>query len=179
MQKNFKVLWLGAVLMSFIFACVTINIYFPVKEVESAAKDIVSDVTGKKPVKKPDEGLNFIKPMIEIFFVSDAWAQDAVTVSNPTIRALKETLTELYAQILPFFRKGLVKEGDDGYVALGETPGLGLKEKRDLKTLVDATNQNRATLYQEVAKALKIDPSQVGKVGETFAKEWKKALEEK
>ena len=64
-------------------------------------------------------------------------------------------------------------------MVLGETPGLGLKEKRDLKSLVEATNQNRANLYQEVAKALKIDPSQVGKVGETFAKEWKKALEEK
>jgi uncharacterized protein YdbL (DUF1318 family) len=179
MKRNFKVLWLGAVLMSVIFACVTINIYFPVKEVESAAKDIVSDVTGKKPVKKPDEGQNFLKPMIEIFFIANAWAQDAVTVSNPTIRALKDSLKELYAQLLPFLKKGLVKEGDDGYVAMGETPGLGLKEKRDLKNLVDATNQNRASLYQEVAKALKIDPSQVGKVGETFAKEWKKALEEK
>ncbi len=175
MKSNFKVLWLGAVLMSAIFACVTINIYFPVKEVESAAKDIVSDVTGKKP----DESQNFLKPVIEIFSISDAWAQDATTVSNPTIRALKDSLKELYVQLLPFLKKGLVKEGDDGYVVLGETPGLGLKEKRDLKSLVEATNQNRANLYQEVAKALKIDPSQVGKVGETFAKEWKKALEEK
>jgi len=175
MKRNFKVLWLGAVLMLAIFACVTINIYFPVKEVESAAKDIVSDVTGKKP----DESQNFLKPVIRIFTISTAWAQDATTVSNPTIRALKDSLKELYAQLLPFLRKSLVKEGDDGYVLLGETPGLGLKEKRDLKSLVDATNQNRASLYQEVAKALKIDPSQVGKVGETFAKEWKKALEEK
>jgi hypothetical protein len=29
-------------------------------------------------------------------------------------------------------------------------------------------------LYQEVAKALKIDSSQVGRVGEVFAKEWQK-----
>jgi uncharacterized protein YdbL (DUF1318 family) len=178
MKKNIKVLWFGLMIMLGIFACVTINIYFPVKEVESAAKDIVSDVTGKTPVKKPDESRNFLQPMIQVFTCADAWAQDATTVSNPTIRALKDTLKELYVQLLPFLKKGTVKEGDDGYVILGETPGLGLKEKRDLKNLVDATNQNRTSLYQEVAKALKIDPSQVGKVGETFAKEWKKALEQ-
>jgi uncharacterized protein YdbL (DUF1318 family) len=178
MKKKLKVLWLGLAMILVVFACVTINIYFPVKAVESAAKDIVGDVTGKTPPKNPDESRNILQPVIQIFTCSDAWAQDATTVSNPTIRAIKDRLKGLYAQLSPYLKKGLAQEGDDGYVAMGDAPGLGLKEKRDLRNLVDATNQNRANLYQEVAKALKIDPSQVGRVGETFAREWKNALQQ-
>ena len=76
----------------------------------------------------------------------------------------------------PFYQKGGLKEGDDGYVSLGSTQGLGLKEKRDLKNLVDAENLDRKTLYGEVAKALKIDPGQYGKIAAIFAKEWQKPV---
>jgi len=53
---------------------------------------------------------------------------------------------------------------------------LGLKEKRDLNNLVTAENNDRKTLYEEVAKALKIDPGQIGKVAEIFAKEWQRSV---
>ena len=54
--------------------------------------------------------------------------------------------------------------------------GLGLKEKRDLKSLVSAENGDRKKLYGEIAKALKIDSSQVNRVAEIFAKEWQKPV---
>jgi hypothetical protein len=57
---------------------------------------------------------------------------------------------------------------------MGNTGGLGLKEKRDLKGLVDSENKDRATLYKEVAKALKIDPSQINRIEKIFAAEWQK-----
>ena len=65
-------------------------------------------------------------------------------------------------------------EGDDGYLSIAKTGGLGLKEKRDLTSLVRAENDDRKALYHEVAKALKIDESQTSKVAEIFAKEWQK-----
>jgi uncharacterized protein YdbL (DUF1318 family) len=76
----------------------------------------------------------------------------------------------------PFYDKGMVREGNDGYVHIGESGGAGLKEKRDLKTMVDAENQTRRQLYEEVARALKIDMSQVGRIAEIFAKEWQKSV---
>ena len=51
-----------------------------------------------------------------------------------------------------------------------------MKEKRDLKSLVEAENRYRKQLYAEVAKALKIDASQINKVAEIFAKEWQKSV---
>jgi phage portal protein BeeE len=59
-------------------------------------------------------------------------------------------------------------------VSLANTQGLGLAEKRELNALVSAENSMRKQLYEEVAKALKIDPSQVNRVAEIFAKEWQK-----
>jgi uncharacterized protein YdbL (DUF1318 family) len=61
-------------------------------------------------------------------------------------------------------------------VSIGDTGKMNLKEKRDLKTLVDAENKDRKTLYQEVAAALNIDPAQTDKVAAIFAKEWQKSL---
>ena len=75
-----------------------------------------------------------------------------------------------------FYQQGILNEGSDGYLSVGDTGGLNLKEKRDLKGLVDAENSDRKTLYAEVAKALNIDPGQIDKVAEIFAKEWQKPV---
>jgi uncharacterized protein YdbL (DUF1318 family) len=41
-----------------------------------------------------------------------------------------------------------------------------------LKSLVASTNKDREALYAEVAKALKVDPSQLDRVGREFAQFW-------
>jgi uncharacterized protein YdbL (DUF1318 family) len=103
-----------------------------------------------------------------------AWAQDVTEVSNATIRGLKERMKARYRQMKPYYDKGLIKEGSDGYVSTGDLGSLDLRQKRDVKSLVDAENQDRRALYKEVAKALEIDPSQIDRVGKIFAKEWQK-----
>ena len=53
MEKKQKLLWTAAMVVAFtLFACVTINIYFPAEKVESAAEDIVNDIRGNKPVER-------------------------------------------------------------------------------------------------------------------------------
>jgi uncharacterized protein YdbL (DUF1318 family) len=161
-----------------LFACVTINIYFPAEKVETVAGEIVDDIRGQdKGVKEKspgDQKDSFLRKIRLALSPTTAYAQEAVEVSNPTIRALKDQMKARYAQMKPYYQNGMLKEGGDGYVSLGATGGLGLKEKRDLNALVDAENKDRRRLYEEVAKALKIDPSQVGKIAEIFAKEWQK-----
>ena len=165
----------------FIFACVTINIYFPAEKVESVAGEIVDEIRSRKPAGKegrPERQKDSFLEMIRLALSpSVSWAQDATTVSNPTIRALKQNMKTRFAQMRPYYRKGMLREGGNGYLSIGNTEGVGLKERRDLNTLVDAENTDRRRLYEEVARALKIDASQTGRIAEIFAKEWQKAVQ--
>ena len=175
-----KPAWMAAaLLMIALFACVTINIYFPAEKVESVAGDIVKDIRGKKPDQKGDQSNNggaFLPKIRIVLSLSNAWAQDVTTVSNPTIRALKEKMKARFQALKPYYKKGALKEGNNGYLSVSNAGGLNLKEKRDINGLVDAENSDRKTLYSEVAKALKIDPSQTGRIAGIFAKEWQKPV---
>lgn len=166
-------------LLLFAASCVTINIYFPAEKVESVAGEIVQDVRGPSgEIKSPpkEDKQSFWNDVLLAFSPSEAWAQAETSVSNPTIRGLKDRLRGNYARMRPFYDKGMLREGNDGYVQMGDSGGAGLKEKRDLKSMVDAENQTRRQLYEEVARALKIDKSQVGRIAEIFAKEWQKSV---
>ncbi len=190
------------VCLLFVSTCVTINIYFPAEKVESVAGEIVSEIRSQEPVKedesiekqknsqdeqdsqekkdsKHEENALSLDLSLENLLSSlycSAWADEVTTVSNPTIRALKASMKNRYAQMKPFYSKGILIEGSDGYVSQGNTSALGLKEKRDLGNLISAENKDRERLYQEVAKALKIDPSQTNKIAEIFGKEWQKSV---
>ena len=173
-------MWMAMVFaMIALFACVTINIYFPAEKVESVAGDIVNDIRGKKPDQKGGQSKNdgaFLPEIRMTLSLSSAWAEDVITVSNPTIRALKEKMKARFQALKPYYQKNALKEGDNGYLSVADTGGLNLKEKRDLNGLVDAENSDRRTLYSEVAKALKIDPGQVDRIAGIFAKEWQKPV---
>jgi hypothetical protein len=176
MKNSRKVLYaVGALFTLLIFSCVTVNIYFPAEKVESVAGEIVDDIRNRKGADKGSSLKNLLlRKTLFALISSNAWADEVTTVSNPTIRALKEKMKARYAQMKPFYQKGMLVEGGNGYVSMGNTEGLGLKEKRDLITLVDSENNDRTTLYKEVAKALKIDPSQVDRIAKIFAGEWQK-----
>jgi uncharacterized protein YdbL (DUF1318 family) len=184
MKMNQKFLWSTVLLMVFVIACVTVNIYFPAEQVETMAGEIVDEIRGQEGGQKGLEEqsflmnneASFVQRALLFLSPSNAWAQDATTVSNATIRGLKEKMKARYAQLKPFYQKGMVQEGDDGYISIAGADELGLKEKRDLNALVDAENKDREALYAEVARALVIDSSQINKVAEIFAREWQKPI---
>ncbi len=161
-------------------ACVTINIYFPAEKVESVAGEIVREIRGKKPdpdtAPDKDKQSALIKKLRVAWMPSAAWAADVTDVSNPTIRALKEKMKARYPRMKPYYQKGMLAEGNTGFVSVAKTDGLNLKQQRDLKGLVEAENNDRRQLYDAVAKALNIDPGQINRVGEIFAKEWQKTV---
>ena len=174
-----KLLTATLLMLVAIGSCVTINIYFPAEKVESVAGEIVEDIRGPSgnPGKTPaGDQSSILRRTLAALSTAPAWAEEATTVSNPTIRALKESMRNRFASLKPFYQKGLLAEGDNGLVSVKGTQGLGLKEQRDLNNLVSAENKDRQALYREVATALKIDPSQVGRIAEIFAKEWQKSV---
>jgi hypothetical protein len=178
-SKHFRVTIFISILL--IFSCVTINIYFPAEKVESVAGEIVEDIRGpgseenKGSQNKEKSALH--RNHLWAVMLDTAWAAEATTVSNPTIRSLKQRMKTRFTLLMPYFKKGVLKEGSNGYVSMGAGGKLPLKERRNLKTLVDAENKDRTTLYREVAKALKIDPGQTDKIAAIFAKEWQRSLQ--
>ena len=180
MKISRKPIWMTLMFFTLmVFACVTINIYFPAEQVESVAGEIVDEIRGQTPAGEKSRGnekSHLINKSFYAFFRPVAMAAEPLTVSNPSIRMLKQQMTARYAQMKPFYQKGILKEENNGYVSLAQTTGLDLKEKRNLNSLVAAENGDRRKLYGEIAKAMKIDPSQVGRIGEIFAREWQKPV---
>jgi hypothetical protein len=92
-----------------VFACVTINIYFPAEKVESVAGEIVDEIRGQKPIneKAPqNEKSDLFNKSFFAFLAPVAVAAEPLTVSNPSIRMLKQQMKARYAQMNRFMKKG-------------------------------------------------------------------------
>ena len=169
MKRISRLLLLGlAVFVA--LSCVTVNIYFPAAEAQKTAKEIVNEVRGVKVVpEKKDQGPQ------SFMWVGVAHAgEKALEVSNATIRALKESIKKRYPKLKPYLARGVLGESLDGYLVFRSTDGLSLKEKAVVRRLMKAENDDRKALYQAVAQALGIDPSQIPRLGRIFAKEWER-----
>ena len=170
-----RVLLIAAFLIS---ACVTVNIYFPAAAVERAAEQIVKETWGgpAAPAKMPaPQSFNWFSPvrLAAMTLVSEAHAQEAdINVSNPAIRALKESIKERSGAIKPFMDRGNIGIAQDGLLAVRSTEGLNLKERADTKQLVDAENRDRENLYAEIAKANSIPKESIPKIKSIFARSW-------
>jgi hypothetical protein len=173
-NRVFRVVFFCGILL--IGACVTINIYFPAEKVESVAGEIVEDIRGPQPETPPvpekeQQGYHGDRSLFA-FLVSTAWAEEITTVSNPAIRELKTRMKNRYPQLKPWFASGVL-----GYVVIAQTDSLSVRDKGTVRNLVSAENNDRKSLYLEVAKALNIDAGQVDRVAGIFAKEWQKSVQ--
>ena len=166
-------------LMFFVSACVTVNIYFPAAAVERAADQIVKETWGGpgEPAKKdePQSGIIGVEAVAAMFhFVAEAHAQEAdINVSNPAIRALKDSIKNRSNSIKPFMDRGNVGIGRDGLLVVRTIEGLSLKERAEAQQLVDAENRDREALYREIAKANDIAEQSVPRIKTIFAKSWR------
>jgi len=173
-----RTLMITAFLLS---ACVTVNIYFPAAAVERAADQIVSETWGnaadQQPVKKEPQPQSKAKESslnnFSFSIVGSAYAQEAdINVSNPAIRALKDSIKNRSAAIKPYMDKGNIGINKDGLLAVRSEDGLNLKDRADSKQLIDAENRDREALYAEIAKANNIANDSIPKIKAIFAKSW-------
>ena len=108
-----------------------------------------------------------------LILVSNAQAQEAdINVSNPGIRALKDSIKARSAAIMPFMDRGNIGIAQDGLLAIRSTEGLNLKERAETQQLVDAENRDRENLYAEIAKANGFQKESIAKIKTIFAKSW-------
>jgi uncharacterized protein YdbL (DUF1318 family) len=166
------------VLVFLVSACVTVNIYFPAAAVERAADQIVKETWGGPGEPKKKEQPQSVLPnpkrvSAPLGFVEQASAQDAdINVSNPAIRALKESIKNRSESIRPFMDRGNVGITRAGLLTIRSTDGLNLKERAEIQQLVEAENRDRESLYLEIAKANNISRESVPKIKSIFAKSW-------
>jgi uncharacterized protein len=162
----------------FVSACVTVNIYFPAAAVERAAEQIVKETwggPGEPPQKGQPQKELPVGPGSRIYFdfVSAAYAQEPdINVSNPAIRALKDSIKKRSDAIKPYMDRGNVGITRDGLLTVRSTDGLSLKERADVQQLVEAENRDRDALYVEIAKANNFSADAVPKIKSIFAKSW-------
>jgi uncharacterized protein YdbL (DUF1318 family) len=158
-------------------SCVTVNVYFPAGAVQKAADQIVEDVQGKeqKPATKPEAPSSFLE-RIRTFGIGPRAAYAAeinVEVSTPAIRALRAQMKETFQALKPFYERGAVGETNLGLVDIRDTGSLSLKEKADVKRLVDQKNKERMSLYNEIVTANKFGPEGLPQVQKIFANSWR------
>ena len=159
-------------------ACVTVNIYFPAAAVERAAEQIVKETwggSGESPQKGQPQSELPVGPSSKTSFgfVSEAYAQEPdINVSNPAIRALKDSIRNRSDAIKPYMDRGNVGINQDGLLAVRSTDGLSLKERAEVQQLVEAENRDRESLYLEIAKANNFSADAVPKIKRIFAKSW-------
>jgi len=166
-------------LVFFASACVTVNIYFPAAAVERAADQIVKETWGGPakpaiPVPQP-QSRSLFSPnrFLALSFVSEAFAQDAdINVTNPAIRALKDSIKKRSDAIKPYMDRGNIGIAQDGLLAIRSADGLNLKERAEASQLIDAENKDREALYAEIAKANGIPKENIPKIKSIFAKSW-------
>jgi uncharacterized protein YdbL (DUF1318 family) len=159
-------------------ACVTVNIYFPAAAVERAADEIVKETWGGRtesvPKDEPRSRVPTIAPKIaSISFIGEAFAQEAdINISNPAIRALKDSIKNRSGSIKPFMDRGNAGLTNEGLLTVRTTDGLSLKERAEVQQLLDAENRDRESLYLEIAKANNFPKESVAKIKAIFARSW-------
>jgi uncharacterized protein len=175
MANKFRFVLLFGVFSVFL-SCVTVNVYFPAREVEKKAGDIVDDIrknTDSPPAPAGPQS-SWRKALAAYWLNGNlAWAQKQG--DSPVVQSLKKQMADRFARLSPYYHKGAVGENNRGYVEIRETGNLSPAEKNEIKELAEAENRDRRSLYQEVAKSMNLTPDQIIKVQRIFADKWQQA----
>lgn len=162
MKKRVKLAMLAGLVIIAACAVITVNVYFPEKDVKEAykalEKELMTDQKGgeEKPATKPDEKT---KPesLLRFELVATAYAQEAGMADKiaELVKKMPDVVNaykEMGARIAETDRlrdSGAVGEGKDGFLAPREK-ALSAAEKK----LVDMENGNRRTVMTGMAKAI-------------------------
>ena len=147
-----------------IFACVTVNVYFPEAAVQQAADKFVEKVkkqAGASDTKK--DGATLWLPLIGI-----AHAEQSIRTDSPRIKALEQKITENYGKLLPYIQGGTVFEADKGYLE-----SRGQLDARTL-SLLNRHNADRKEVYMEILKHNNLPTGDLDRIERIFGRSWKK-----
>lgn len=167
-------------LVIWLISCVslTVNVYFPTKEIEEAAETIEERVRSGRGIDNAESsylpeaprGLRFAVGIS--FGPKTAYALDSlnIDIDTPAVRAIIKSRTERYEKLEPHLDSGVFGEGMEGFLVLRRTEGFDLRTLNQLRTLVRDENNDRTRLYQEILRANRLETNKANmeRIGRTF-----------
>jgi len=172
-------------------ACVTVNVYFPAAAAQDAADKIIDTVTRQPGSAQPQDTqttppssqvvprreempilLVAVGHALEMMIpAAQAQASANLDISSPEIRAVTSSMQQRFGQLEKYFASGAIGLTADGLVEVRDQNAVPLAERATVKRLVAEDNNDRQTLYAEIAKANK-HPEWEGDIRKTFARRW-------
>ncbi|MBF0368304.1 MAG: YdbL family protein [Magnetococcales bacterium] len=188
MIKKSPINWLFWLFPLFLTACVTVNVYFPAPAMDEAAEQMVREIWDgletpqesqsleSESTPGPQSHLN-ATGLITAFLdwtTPSAHAGGAdINVSTAAIRQLKDRLrSRASKELRPFFHSGAVGIDKRGDLTVRSESGLSLKDRSRLRRLIKADNQDRESLYREIAQA-NGHPEWNSDIRDRFARQWR------
>ncbi len=163
-------------------SCVTVNIYFPAAEAESAARGLVRDVMGVEPApestpnaeeqsrRAPSVPARLAGALVDVLIPS-ARAEANINLNTPAIAALRDALRTRRPSLNPYFASGAIGLSHDARVIMRDAKAVPLRERNTVKQLLAGENADRDALYREIAKA-NGHPEWEANIRDTFARVW-------
>jgi hypothetical protein len=154
-----KVKVLSAVFFFVMVSCavITVNIYFPEKDVKEAYQNLEKELMStdkkkddKKPQSKPQSSIQF--EIVTSAYAQEAGLADKISEAVKKMPDVVNAYKEMGARIADTDRlrdSGAVGEGNNGLLVVRE----GKLTPND-KKLVDMENENRTTVMKGMAKAI-------------------------
>lgn len=179
-----------------LFACVTINVYFPeaaVKELAVQIEDAVQQRAAEQapappaapapPSEEKEVSVDRSFSAVSRTLIADLLAQtlgaspvyaeqDDVAppaISNPAIRTIIDSRAKRAPEIRKFKNQGVLGESNQALVDIRDLNSLGLQDRAAVQKLVKAENADRETMFKEIAAATGVDLSQLPQIRETYA----------
>ncbi len=100
-----------------------------------------------------------------------AAAQANLEINTPGIVAIQGSMQKRHAELAPLYASGAVGLTRDGNVALRDAAAAPLAQRAAVNGLIAAENQDRASLYREIARANN-HPEWEGDIRNTFGQRW-------
>ena len=94
--------------------------------------------------------------MLLVFFVvvsQASFASGNIEIDTPAINQIQKSMQQRYGQLVPFYTSGAVGFTQDGLIAMHDANVLPLAERQTVNSLIAAENQDRNSLYLEIARA--------------------------
>lgn len=105
------------------------------------------------------------------FFALNAWAQGNLEIDTPTIAAIRATMKEQFAELRPHLDSGAIGRARSGDLVVRDPNLIPLSQRGQINNLLTVSNQARAALYREIAKA-NGHPEWEADIARTFAARW-------
>lgn len=117
--------------------------------------------------------MNAIKRLILLGAViaSTAWAQGNLEINTPAISQIRSAMQARHTQLASHYGSGAVGLTADGRIELRDATAVPLSQRQAVQALVAQENNDRASLYREIARA-NGHPEWEADIRSTFAQRW-------